>query len=87
MVDSRLPPGPTELHAGGRQLPAGVELRRREVERLSEQLNGLSTWGQASTPLQIAQAAHTQPRLGCQFFLRQTSFQPMPSQQAAKALR
>jgi hypothetical protein len=57
------------------------------VERLSEQLDGLSAWDAAGTSLQIAQAAHTQPRQLCQFFLRQTSRQPMPPEEIAKALR
>jgi hypothetical protein len=57
------------------------------VERLSEQLDGLPAWDAAGTSLQIAQAARTQPRQLCQFFLRQASRQPLPPEQIAKALR
>ena len=62
-------------------------LGRRKMERLTEQLDGLSPRGETGTPLQIAQAAHTQPRLGCQVFLRQTSRQPISPEQVAKAVR
>ena len=63
-----------------------VLLSLREAERLTEQLDSLSVWGAASAPLQVAQATHTQPRPGREFFLRQSSREPMASEQVAKAL-
>jgi hypothetical protein len=72
------------LASGGFQLDT---LSFREEERITEQLDRLSAWGAASAPLQVAQATSTQPRPGRKFFLCQSSCEPMPSEQVAKALR